>query len=67
MTDRQLAQQFTRCQQWNDPDQWDVLAHLYFAKGYVLNAAECFRKADEIRGCAFAEAATGAYAEYVEA
>lgn len=56
MTDQQLQEQFARCEQWNDADQWDALAHMYFARGYKLNAAECFRRADEIRGCAFAEA-----------
>jgi hypothetical protein len=56
MTNRQLQAQFKKCQKWNDPDQWDYLAIEYSRKGYTLNAIACFRKADELRGCAFAEA-----------
>lgn len=56
MTNEELKQQHERCEQWNDPDQWDMLALLYYQRGYLLNARRCFKKADEIRGVAFAEA-----------
>jgi cytochrome c-type biogenesis protein CcmH/NrfG len=56
MNNTDLQQQFERCQEWNDADQWDHLAHLYFANNYPLNARACFAKADELRGVAFAEA-----------
>jgi cytochrome c-type biogenesis protein CcmH/NrfG len=56
MTNQQLQAQFQKCQEWNDADQWDALAVMYHARGYNLNAVKCFRRADEIRGCAFAEA-----------
>jgi cytochrome c-type biogenesis protein CcmH/NrfG len=56
MTNQQLQAQFQKCQEWNDPDQWDMLALEYHRNGYTLNAVQCFRKADELRGVAFAEA-----------
>jgi cytochrome c-type biogenesis protein CcmH/NrfG len=56
MNNTELQQQYELCQKINDADQWDYLAQLYFARGYPLNAVQCFRKADEIRGCSFAEA-----------
>jgi cytochrome c-type biogenesis protein CcmH/NrfG len=56
MTNQQLQAQFQKCQEWNDADQWDLLAIEYHRRGYMLNARSCFAKADEIRGCAFAEA-----------
>lgn len=55
MTNQQLSEQQKRCEQWNDPDQWDALAMMYYWEGYLLNARYCFKKADTIRGCAFAE------------
>lgn len=56
MTNEELMKQHERCEQWNDADQWDALARMYYAKGYYLNALNCFRRADDVRGCAFAEA-----------
>lgn len=56
MNDQELQKRFELCKVWQDPDQWDYLAMAYFQRGYVLNAAQCFRNADELRGCAFAEA-----------
>jgi hypothetical protein len=56
MTNQELITQFRRCIEWNDPDQWDCLALAFFRAGFPLNAAECFNRADTIRGCAFAEA-----------
>lgn len=56
MTDTELQHQFTLCEKWNDADQWDALAHAYFARGYYLTSAACFRRADELRGVPFAEA-----------
>jgi hypothetical protein len=56
MTNLELQQQFERCQEWQDADQWDYLAVAYHSRGYNLNARACFEKADEIRGVAFAEA-----------
>jgi Flp pilus assembly protein TadD len=56
MTNKQLIAQHKRCIRWNDPDQWDALAIAYHRRGYIDNAARCFRKADELRRCSFAEA-----------
>lgn len=56
MTNRELRQQFELCQQWDDATQWDYLALEFFKAGFTLNAAECFRRADVVRDCSFAEA-----------
>jgi hypothetical protein len=56
MTNQELREQFALCLEWQDADQFDMLALEFFKAGFTLNAAECFRRADEIRGCAFAEA-----------
>jgi tetratricopeptide (TPR) repeat protein len=56
MTNEQLENQYFYCLLWNDADQWDALAMAYYERGYVDNAARCFRKAAEIRDCDFAEA-----------
>jgi hypothetical protein len=56
MTDTELQQQFERCQEWQDADQFDMLAIEYHRRGYSLNALACFKRADELRGVAFAEA-----------
>jgi cytochrome c-type biogenesis protein CcmH/NrfG len=56
MNEQELQTQFKLCEQWNDADQWDALAFLYYARQYMMNATYCFRRADEIRGAAFAEA-----------
>jgi hypothetical protein len=55
MTNKQLIAQHKRCIRWNDPDQWDALAIEYHRRGFFLNARECFRRADDLRRCAFAE------------
>ena len=44
--------QFKRCEEWNDPEQWDWLAILYYQRGYYLNAVHCFQRADACRGIA---------------
>lgn len=41
--------QFKLCEKWNDPDQWDALAVMYFQRGYYLNTLCCFRRADACR------------------
>lgn len=46
MTDTELQEQFARCERWNDPEQWHALAELYRARGYVLNAEYCERRAN---------------------
>lgn len=46
MSDEQLIQQFKLCQQWNNPEQWELLAMAYYQRGYLLNAHCCFQKAD---------------------
>jgi hypothetical protein len=56
MTDQELLAQYKQCQLWSDADQWDVLAVEFYRRGYTLNAMQCFQNADDIRGCAFAEA-----------
>jgi cytochrome c-type biogenesis protein CcmH/NrfG len=56
MTNQELQQQFQLCDANGDADGFDALALAYHARGYVDNAARCFRKADDLRGCAFAEA-----------
>jgi hypothetical protein len=56
MSNQELREQFKLCQQWNDPTQWELLAVAFFVTGFPLNAAECFRRADALRDCAFAEA-----------
>lgn len=49
MNNDELIEQFKRCEKWQDADQWDLLALAYFNRGYVLNAAVCFKRADECR------------------
>ncbi len=49
MSNEELQAQFERCQEWNDPDQWDALAVLYFERGFYLNAVHCFQRADGCR------------------
>lgn len=44
-----LQAQFKRCETWQDPDQWDTLALLYYQRGYYLNALHCFGRADACR------------------
>ena len=49
MSDEGLKVQFFRCKEWRDPNQWEILAVLYCARGYFLNAAYCFGQADACR------------------
>ena len=49
MKDDELIAQFKKCEQWNDAEQWDLLAMEYFRRGYVLNAGVCFQRADALR------------------
>ena len=49
MSDHELMEQFKRCEAWNDPEQWDLLAVAYYQRGYLLNALHCFQKADACR------------------
>lgn len=52
MSNEELQAQFARCQAWNDPEQWAMLAMLYFVSGYYLNAAHCLKRAEACRGVA---------------
>jgi hypothetical protein len=63
MTNQELKQQYEMCQLWNDANQWDYLAVEFYRHGYTMNALQCFRRADIIRGCAFAEAMPAEMAE----
>jgi hypothetical protein len=56
MSNEELRNQFEVCKQANDPAAWDHLALEFFKAGFTLNAAECFRRADDLRGCSFSEA-----------
>jgi hypothetical protein len=58
MTNQQLRDQFARCLEWQDADQWDALAQCFFAAGFVLNAGYCWQRADILRGCSFSESMT---------
>lgn len=49
MTNDELKAQFAKCVIWQDADQWDLLGAAYFNRGYVLNAGECFKRADARR------------------
>jgi hypothetical protein len=49
MTNQELQEQFKRCEEWKDADQWDFLAMAYYSRGYWMNALFCFRKADARR------------------
>ena len=44
-----LQEQFRLCEQWNDSQQWDWLALAYYARGYLMNARYCFKRADALR------------------
>lgn len=55
MTDTELKQEYERCQLANDDNSWDALAVEFYRRGYTLNALQCFRNADDIRGCSFSE------------
>ena len=46
MSDQELIEQFERCQIWQDPQQWELLALVYLARGYLINARRCFELAD---------------------
>jgi len=45
MTNQELKKQFERCQQWDDPEQWELLAMEYYRRGYYMNAMYCFKQA----------------------
>lgn len=49
-TNEELQAQFKKCEEWNDPNQWDALGTIYFTQGYLLNAGVCFKRADALRG-----------------
>jgi hypothetical protein len=63
MTNQELREQFARCLEWQDANQFDMLALEFFKAGFILNARECFTRADVIRDCAFAEAMIPAQVE----
>lgn len=54
MSNQELQETFAYCQQAHDPEQWTMLAMVYYARGYFMNALCCFRLADE---CAVRELA----------
>ena len=49
MTDHELIEQFKRCEQWQNYEQWELLAVEYCHRGYLLNALHCFKRADMCR------------------
>lgn len=49
MSNQELIEQFKRCQIWQDPEQWEMLAILYFQHGYLWNARRCLELADACR------------------
>lgn len=49
MSNEELSAQFKRCEQWQDPEQWELLAAAYLSKGYILNALCCYGQADKCR------------------
>lgn len=49
MSNQELIEQFKRCQSWQDPEQWKILAILYWSRGYELNARRCLDLADACR------------------
>jgi hypothetical protein len=49
MSDEQLKQQFERCKEWQDADQWFLLACAYLERGYSMNAVYCFRQSEACR------------------
>lgn len=52
MSNDDLKAQFERCQEWQDAEQWDLLAIAYYGRGYLMNALHCFRQADACRAVA---------------
>lgn len=56
MTNQQLQQSFDYCKRVNHPEQWELLAMAYYARGYDLNALYCFRQADACREVIVVEA-----------
>jgi hypothetical protein len=55
MSNQELREQFARCQKWEDPEQWELLALAFAVAGFPLNAGECFRRADALRAPYFAK------------
>ncbi len=49
MTNDELIEQFKRCEVWQAPEQWELLALAYYQRGYILNAMCCFERADACR------------------
>lgn len=49
MSNQELIDQFARCEEWQDPDQWELLAVEYDRRGYFLNALCCLRRAENCR------------------
>lgn len=45
----EMQEQFKRCQAWNNPEQWEALAGIYYTYGYLLNASVCFENAEKAR------------------
>ncbi len=52
MTNDELRTQFARCQEWQDAEQWELLALAYLQRGYELNALHCCRQAQACRAVA---------------
>lgn len=59
MSDQELIEQFHRCQAWQDPEQWELLALAYYQRGCLLNALRCFQFADSCRLPVTVETAVG--------
>ena len=48
-TNAELQEQFKKCEEWKDPDQWESLAMIYYSHGYLMNARVCFERAEVAR------------------
>lgn len=66
MTNQELREQFARCIEWQDADQWDYLAIEFYRAGFTMNAIECFNRADALRGCSFAEALPAGFVDVMQ-
>jgi hypothetical protein len=49
MSNDELQAQFNRCQQWQDSNQWFLLACAYLERGFTMNAIHCFNQSESCR------------------